>query len=474
MASNNLEYTLRLKDLFSKTMQGAANQVKGLDGKMSSLKQSMSGLGTMVAGAFSVGAVVSFGKAVIDSLKNYEYFHASLKTMLHGNTLAANALEGQLINLAKTTPFELTEVQQATKQLLAYGFKAGDVVQTMRTLGDVSSGIGAPLGDIAYLYGTLKTSGRVTLMDLRQFAGRGIPIYETLAKRLGTTTDKITKMVSAGKIGFKDIEGAFKDMTSQGGQFFNLMADQSKTVGGQLSNLGDNWEQLKVRIGESQTGIIASTTNWLNNLLDSVNRGIDAMNLLDKAFNGTESSQYSFYQKYIGRAGDKFNMLFGGKAMSGGYEDMRQYADAMKKNLGDTSKDKLSAATNNERISNIIRNIFADASMGDIEKNRRVAILQEIRKQNLESMGLFGMKENKSLGKESTGLEGSKSTSKSLGTGTEVTGQRPQALTINITKLVESLNVNSTNITEGTAKIKELVSKALIEAVNDVNLTAMA
>ena len=474
MASNNLEYTLRLKDLFSKTMQGAANQVKGLGGKMSSLKQSMSGLGTMVAGAFSVGAVVSFGKAVIDSLKNYEYFHASLKTMLHGNTLAANALEGQLINLAKTTPFELTEVQQATKQLLAYGFKAGDVVQTMRTLGDVSSGIGAPLGDIAYLYGTLKTSGRVTLMDLRQFAGRGIPIYETLAKRLGTTTDKITKMVSAGKIGFKDIEGAFKDMTSQGGQFFNLMADQSKTVGGQLSNLGDNWEQLKVRIGESQTGIIASTTNWLNNLLDSVNRGIDAMNLLDKAFNGTESSQYSFYQKYIGRAGDKFNMLFGGKAMSGGYEDMRQYADAMKKNLGDTSKDKLSAATNNERISNIIRNIFADASMGDIEKNRRVAILQEIRKQNLESMGLFGMKENKSLGKESTGLEGSKSTSKSLGTGTEVTGQRPQALTINITKLVESLNVNSTNITEGTAKIKELVSKALIEAVNDVNLTAMA
>ena len=474
MASNNLEYTLRLKDLFSKTMQGAANQVKGLDGKMSSLKQSMSGLGTMVAGAFSVGAVVSFGKAVIDSLKNYEYFHASLKTMLHGNTLAANALEGQLINLAKTTPFELTEVQQATKQLLAYGFKAGDVVQTMRTLGDVSSGIGAPLGDIAYLYGTLKTSGRVTLMDLRQFAGRGIPIYETLAKRLGTTTDKITKMVSAGKIGFKDIEGAFKDMTSQGGQFFNLMADQSKTVGGQLSNLGDNWEQLKVRIGESQTGIIASTTNWLNNLLDSVNRGIDAMNLLDKAFNGTESSQYSFYQKYIGRAGDKFNMLFGGKAMSGGYEDMRQYADAMKKNLGDTSKDKLSAATNNERISNIIRNIFADASMGDIEKNRRVAILQEIRKQNLESMGLFGMKENKSLGKESTGLEGSKSTSKSLGTGTEVTGQRPQALTINITKLVESLNVNSTNITEGTAKIKELVSKAILEAVNDVNLTAMA
>lgn len=470
MASNNLEYTLRLKDLFSKTMRGAANQVKGLDDAMSKLKNTFGGLQGIIAGA----SIAGFAKSVFDALDNAQKFHASIKTMLLGNEGAAKALERQLITLAKTTPFQLTEVQDASKQLLAYGFKAGELVDTMRTLGDVSSGIGAPLGDIAYLYGTLKTSGRVTLMDLRQFAGRGIPIYEVLAKRLKTTTSEIHNMVSAGKIGFKDIQGAFKDMTKEGGQFFNLMADQSKTVGGQLSNLGDSWEQLKVKIGQSQTGIIASTTGWLNNMLDSINRGIDAMNLLDKAFKGTESSQYSFYQKYIGRAGDKFNMMFGGKAMSGGYEEMRQYAGAMKQNLGDTSKDKLSAATNNEKISNIIRNIFADATMSYVEKNRRVSILQEIRKQNLESMGLFGMKENKSLSGESAGMDGGKSTSKSLGTGTEVTGQRPQSLTINITKLVESLNVQTTNLTEGTAKVKELVSKALLEAVNDINLTAMA
>jgi len=42
--ANNLEYTLRLKDLFSKTMQGASNQVKGLDGKMNALKSSLGGL----------------------------------------------------------------------------------------------------------------------------------------------------------------------------------------------------------------------------------------------------------------------------------------------------------------------------------------------------------------------------------------------------------------------------------------------
>jgi len=209
--------------------------------------------------------------------------------MLQGNEGATKALEDQLITLAKTTPFELTEVQTATKQLMAYGFKAGDVVETIRTLGDVSSGIGAPLGDIAYLYGTLKTSGRVTLMDLRQFAGRGVPIYEVLAKRLNTTTAAINGLASAGKIGFRDIEGAFKDMTSAGGQFFNLMDAQSKTVGGQLSNMADGWEQLKVKIGQSQTGILSTTISWVNDMLNSLNDGLDASNLMDTAFKGQEA-----------------------------------------------------------------------------------------------------------------------------------------------------------------------------------------
>lgn len=466
MASNNLEYTLRLKDLFSKTMQGAANQVKGLDSKMSSLKQSMSGLGTMVAGAFSVGAVVSFGKAVIDSLKNYEYFHASLKTMLNGNTLAANALEGQLINLAKTTPFELTEVQQATKQLLAYGFKAGDVVQTMRTLGDVSSGIGAPLGDIAYLYGTLKTSGRVTLMDLRQFAGRGIPIYETLAKRLKTTTDNINKMVSAGKIGFKDIEGAFKDMTSEGGQFFNLMADQSKTVGGQLSNMSDSWEQLKVNIGKSQKGIIAGTVSFFSEMLNAFGNYFEQQNRMDAAF-----------AKY-GGSGDTFldkvrNSLGLGSGLGGKVSKRTEY-DAY---IQSTMAEKLSNTQKELKLNQEIVRISKLRSGGLLSKEDYTNQLSQLKgamdilKGNKD---IANMKENKNLlGGESAGLEKGTST-KSLGTGTEVTGQRPQAINISINKLVESLNVNSTNVTEGTAKIKELVSKALLEAVNDVNLTAMA
>ena len=75
------------------------------------------------------------------------------------------------------------------------------------------------------------------------------------------------------------------------------------------------------------------------------------------------------------------------------------------------------------------------------------------------------------------GMDGSlesKSSSSSLGSGTEVSGKRPQSLTINIDKLVNELNVQTTNLTEGVGKIKEMVSKALLESVNDINTMATA
>ena len=286
--ANNLEYILRLKDQFSKTMQGAANQVKGLDGKMGGLKSSLGGLKGAIAGAFAVGAVVSFGKSVLESLKNYEYFHASIKVLLYGNGKAATALEEQLISLAKTTPFSLVDVQQGSKQLLAYSFAASTIVENMKMLGDISSGVGKPLGELVYLYGTLKTQGRAFTKDINQFTTAGINLLPQLAKQFKVTDAEVMKLVQDGKVGFKEVEKAFKAMTSEGGQFFGMMAVQSKTVGGQLSMMGDSFEQLKVKIGQSQTGIIAGTTSWINNLLEGINRGIDAMNLLDKAFEKNE------------------------------------------------------------------------------------------------------------------------------------------------------------------------------------------
>ncbi|MCD6017282.1 MAG: phage tail length tape measure protein [Bacteroidetes bacterium] len=473
--NQNLGYNITLKDLFDKTMGKAINSTSKLDAKFDRLENKTKGLsnglgklGGVISGAFAVGGVVAFGNAVKDSLVNYEYFSAALKTLLKGDEYQAKALQSQLVSLAKTTPFSLNEVQDATKQLIAYGFQAGQVVDTMKTLGDVSAGIGQPIGEIAYLYGTLKTSGRVTLMDLRQFAGRGIPIYEALSKRLKVTTKDINKMVHDGKLGFKDIEGAFKDMTAEGGQFFDLMDAQSKTVGGRISNLGDAWEQLKVNIGKSQSGIIASTVSWASSMVENLTDTMVAANALDEALKKTNTSRAS--AGGFSRVAGRFGYNTKGREQEGealAFQKMIEETKSLKDvKLNLTVLDVLKKENDARLKSSLGSNDPYVRQTGLDDYNVQASLLLETSKQLGGVARLFKAKPNE------TGVDGTdktKASDSSLGTGIEASVARPQDLHINIEKLVEELNLYSQNVSEGTGWIKDEITKRLIEAVNDVN-----
>ena len=134
----------------------------------------------------------------------------------------------------------------------------------MEMLGNVSAGLSVPLNDMIYLYGTLRAQGRAFTVDIRQFAGRGVPIYEELAKVLGVTRQELTGLISEGKVGFPEVEQAFRNMTSEGGMFYNLMREQSKTITGQISNLQDGISQMFNSIGEQSEGIITSAISGLS------------------------------------------------------------------------------------------------------------------------------------------------------------------------------------------------------------------
>lgn len=136
-------------------------------------------------------------------------------------------------------------------------------------LGDVASGLSQPLGDIVYLYGTLRASERVTNIDIRQFANRGIPVYEELAKVMGVAESEINGLVSAGKVGFPQIEQMFKNMTSEGGKFANLMEKQSKSISGQISNLGDSLDMMFNEIGKKSQGVISGGISVVSSLVEN-------------------------------------------------------------------------------------------------------------------------------------------------------------------------------------------------------------
>ena len=84
--------------------------------------------------------------------------------------------------------------------MIAYGSSSSTVVDEMRMLGDISSGVGLSLSEVGYLYGTLRTQGRAYATDIRQFTGRGIPIIKELAKQFKVTDGEVMKLVEDGKV----------------------------------------------------------------------------------------------------------------------------------------------------------------------------------------------------------------------------------------------------------------------------------
>lgn len=251
----------RLKDEYAAFKEEAGETVEANDKMSVSLTKVLGVIG-------GVTALKNFVTELVNVRGQFQQLEIAFSTMLKSKE-KADKLMSELVDIAAKTPFDLQGVASSAKQMIAYGSSAENVGDELVMLGNVAAGVGSQLSEIAYLYGTLRTQGRAYATDIRQFAGRGIPIYEELAKVLGVTKDEVSGLVTAGKVGFKEVEQAFKNMTSESGIYYNLMQEQSKSLTGQLSNLGDAWDTMLNEIGKDTQGIASSGISAVKGLIEN-------------------------------------------------------------------------------------------------------------------------------------------------------------------------------------------------------------
>ena len=233
--------------------------------------QSIENVFNRVKSVASVAFAGFTAKEIISTLGTvrgeFQQFEIAFETML-GSGQKAKGMISDLANLAASTPFDMKGVVNGAKQLLAYGFAANEITDTMRRLGDVSAGLGLNLQDLTWLYGTTMVQGRLFTRDLMQFTGRGIPLTEELAKQFGVTKDKVSELVTAGKVGFPEVKKAIESLTNEGGKFGGLMEKQSHSITGQISNIQDTIEMAINDLGTQTEGL-------MNDALDITSKVID-------------------------------------------------------------------------------------------------------------------------------------------------------------------------------------------------------
>ena len=269
MASTSIEYILKLKDRFSKTIGKGKDGVDGLGKSVGGLSSKLKKIGGLIAGAFAGFAIIEVARSVALLGVEMEQTRVSFATFL-GSAEKGNKLIAKLNQFANVTPFDNAQIIQAGKGLLATGIEADKITTKLQTLGDISAGSGKDLNELVSLFNKVKAGGLIQGEELNQLADAGILTFKDWAKVLGVQETQIKKLGEQGKISFADMETAFANITGEGGRFFDLMAKQSQTVGGRFSTLVGQLQMLGITIGESLLPVMGGFVDLISAIVGNL------------------------------------------------------------------------------------------------------------------------------------------------------------------------------------------------------------
>ena len=223
---------------------------------------------------FSVSQVQGYINKLSRDRAEFEMQQRSLQVLLRDKD-EANQLWNQTVQLAVQSPFRVKELVTYTKQLAAYRIESDKLHETTKMLADVSAGLGVDMNRLILAFGQVRAAEFLRGTELRQFTEAGIPMLEELAEHFtelegrAVSTADVFARISKRMVTFGDVEQVFKKVTSEGGTFYRMQEEQSKTLSGMISNLHDSIDLMMNDIGQSNESVLKGAVELTKTLVDN-------------------------------------------------------------------------------------------------------------------------------------------------------------------------------------------------------------
>jgi tape measure domain-containing protein len=249
-------------------------EIKQIESSLASLQGAAKGVSPalLVAGggviALTAGLVAMAGASL--KFSNEIDRNRQQLTLFTKNVEATNAIIADLKTTADATSLGLPGLLEATKTLAAYGVSAKNAGTATKLLGDLALGDNEKLQRFAVNLGQISSIGRAYTVDLKQFAMAGIPIFEALAKVMGTSTGEVLRLAEQGKVTYPIVIKAINELTKEGASFFNGAERGGTNLDRSLAQLQGSFESLQVVIGNAVGPTAVSGVKILKDALDGV------------------------------------------------------------------------------------------------------------------------------------------------------------------------------------------------------------
>lgn len=277
------------------------NATKSIDKDFNSIGTSANQLGSILAGAFAVGSLVSFGRSVVETTSKFETMAAVLTNTL-GSASQAQLAMNMITKFAAETPFSVEELTGAFVKLANQGFKPS--YDEMRKLGDLASSTGKSFGQLAEAILDAQTGEFERLKEFGIKASVAGDKVTFAFKGVKTSVENTASSIQQYLLGLGDMEGVS-----------GSMAAISKTLEGRISNLGDAWTTFMKNLGDANTGPLKNTVTLLGDMLSKVNALMHGKNVIDELGIGKGAEQPLF--GWMGKLSDLNLITEGWKKLAG-------------------------------------------------------------------------------------------------------------------------------------------------------------
>lgn len=233
-------------ELVTRRIKEASNELKKMTAlrPFEAMKQSLTG----IVGKFALvqtlanaatSALMGIGRAgqeFVAMSVRMETLQLQLEAFT-GGALGAQKAFDEFTTLASQSPFNLEQIADAGRIMMAFGLSTNEAVTATRQLTTAAAATGGNLNNLARNLGQIQAQGQAYTRDLTQFAIQGIPIWGEMSKVTGKSVQELKKMASEGQISFDIVTRALENLTGEGTEFAEIAERMQETFAGRFAKI---------------------------------------------------------------------------------------------------------------------------------------------------------------------------------------------------------------------------------------------
>lgn len=314
--NQTLKNTQNTANSSKSSLSAYGNQLKanrtsasGLSGALGSLGGSLGSLGGLAAGAaagFAAMKLKDYGQYALQTSAAFEQLAISFRVMT-GSAQTGQELTDAIIKLGAETPMTAQQLSKAAQLLLSFGESAENIIPDLKLLGDITGGEVNRFNQLSLAFAQVGANGRLMGQDLLQMVNAGFNPLQIISQKTGKSMGQLREEMSEGRISFQMVAQAMKDAASEGGRYFGLMEQQSQSLNGRLSTLGDTWQQVAKSIGDVFAPAAKAAVNALISLGEATQKSIEWLKSEQSTLKGLKQSWLEYWAS---KRKDKSTLVF--------------------------------------------------------------------------------------------------------------------------------------------------------------------